>query len=61
MTDPKPRPRRYHERTEEGTSMPWTEVSPPGADPVSLSGPGPCRGMRSVPRADFERNYVKVP
>jgi hypothetical protein len=52
----KPLPRRYRER--EGST--WTEVSPVGADPVSLSGPGPCRGMREVPREVLERDFEEV-
>lgn len=42
-----------------GTS--WWEISKEGADPVSLQGPGPCRGIISVPREEFEARFTKLP
>ena len=44
---------------EGGTS--WWEVSKEGADPVSLQGPGPCRGLRSVPREELEATFTLAP
>lgn len=55
----KPIPRRYRERGTEG-ELTWAEASGVGADPVLLSGPGPCRGMRAVPRAELERDFEEV-
>jgi len=43
------------------TGISWWEVSKEGADPVSLQGPGPCRGLISVPREEFEARFTKLP
>lgn len=45
--------------TREDTSVTWRIVGV-DEDDISLSGPGPCRSMKTVARAEFEELWEEV-